>query len=195
MVELNSYVEGSVRRLRPLAEYNGPRNGNLEGFALVPASSTNDSGGCIVTDDNNLPAGEAVSWYREFRPADDTDADGLADGAELWHFGSTTQTVGSADSDGDRISNAAEILAGTDPTNSSSVLIQLAPIANGQELVLSWQSATGRTYAIRSATHPTNGYRHVVQSGISNTAPINVVTLDVAGLASNTFFQIVVGAP
>lgn len=195
VVELNSYVEGSVRRLRPLAEYLGPRNGNLEGFALVPAASTNDRGGCIVTDDNNLPAGEAVVWYREFRPAEDTDADGLADGVELWHFGSTTQTVGSADSDGDRIANAAEILAGTDPTNSSSVLIQLAPIANGQELVLSWQSATGRTYAIRSAANPTNGYRHVVQAGISNTAPINVVTLGVAGLASNTFFQIVVGAP
>lgn len=195
VVELHSVVSGSVRRLRPLAEYSGPRNGNLEGFAVVPSAATNDSGGCIVTDDDNSPAGEAVVWYREFQPSDDTDADGLSDAVELWHFGTTTQTVGSADADDDRLTNADEIRAGTDPTNEASVLVQLAPVADSQELVLSWQSAPGRTYAIRSTALITNEFSTIVQSGIADSAPLNVVTLDVSGLVSNTFFQIVVEEP
>ncbi len=67
-VELGSTLSGFVRRLRPRAEYYGPRTGNLEGFALVPDSSTNAAGGCIVTDDDNS-GGEAVLWYRRFRLA------------------------------------------------------------------------------------------------------------------------------
>jgi hypothetical protein len=92
IVELRSVVAGAHRRLRQLAEYVGPRTGNLEGFALVPSAATNDSGGCIVTDDDNLNR-EAVMWYRQFQPADAADADGLPDGIELWHSGSVIQTV------------------------------------------------------------------------------------------------------
>ena len=194
IVELGSYVDGAGRRLRPLAEYYGPRTGNLEGFAVVPSASSNAAGGCVVTDDNNA-AGEAVLWYRQFQPSDDTDADSLSDTAELWHFGSVTQTVGAADDDSDGLSNAAELAAGTDPTNALSVLIQHAPAATSRELVLSWQSATGRTYAIRSATVMGLGFTNAVQAGIGDTAPLNVVTLDVSGLVSNTFFQIVTAPP
>ena len=194
IVELGSYADGAGRRLRPLAEYYGPRTGNLEGFAVVPSASSNAAGGCVVTDDNNA-AGEAVLWYRQFQPSDDTDADSLSDTAELWHFGSVTQTVGAADDDSDGLSNAAELAAGTDPTNALSVLIQHAPAATSRELVLSWQSATGRTYAIRSATVMGLGFTNAVQAGIGDTAPLNVVTLDVSGLVSNTFYQIVTAPP
>jgi hypothetical protein len=195
VVELNSYIDGSVRRLRQLAEYIGPRAyGNLEGFAVVPSAATNDSGGCILTDDSNTNQ-EAVVWYREFLPSEDTDADGLADSVELWHFGTTTQTVGSADADNDRLTNADEILAGTDPTNETSVLVQLAPVADSQELVLTWQSAPGRTYAIRSTATITNGFTNTVLTGILDDAPLNVATVDVSGLTGLTFYQIVVEAP
>ncbi len=68
VVELNSYPDGPDRRFRQLAEYIGPRIGNLEGFALVPSAATNAAGGCILTDDDNL-SGEAILWYREFQPA------------------------------------------------------------------------------------------------------------------------------
>ena len=70
IVELRAVVSGANRRLRPLAEYVGPRTGNLEGFALVSATVGNDSGGCVLTDDDNLNR-EAVTWYRQFRPAAD----------------------------------------------------------------------------------------------------------------------------
>ena len=194
VVELNSYVDGSDRRLRQLAESVGPRTGNLEGFAIVPTAPTNASGGCILTDDDNLD-GEAIMWYRQFRPDPDTDDDGLSDGYELWNFGSTTQTVGSADSDDDAFSNSAEEIAGTDPNDPGSALVQNAATADREALVLSWPSATGRIYAIHSADILANGFTHVVQSKIPDSAPLNVATVDVSGLMGLSFYRIAAERP
>ena len=88
VVELNSTVAGTERRLRPLAEYVGPRAGNLEGFALAPDGAGNVGGGCIVADDDNQ-GHEAVMWFRRFQPSDDTDGDGLSDAWEIWNRGTT----------------------------------------------------------------------------------------------------------
>ena len=193
-VELRSVVSGSNRRLRPLAETVGPRTGNLEGFALVPSAATNDSGGCVLTDDDNLNR-EAVMWYRQFQPAADADADGLPDGAELWHFGSVTQTVGSADDDGDGLSNADELAAGTDPTNRASALVFYPPEPSPTALVLNWQSATGRNYSVRSTAELTNGFTNVVQAGLPADAPRNAATVDVSAVAGPTFYRIAAEAP
>ena len=194
VVELHSVVDGADRRLRPLAEYVGPRTGNLEGFAVVPSAATNDSGGCILTDDDNQDQ-EAVTWYRQFQPSDDVDADGLSDGVELWHFGTVTQTVGTADSDGDRLSNAAEIAAGTDPTNSASALIQLPPAGDTADLVLSWPGATGRSYAIQSTADLATGFTNVVRAGIPADFPRNAATVDVSSLLGFGFYRVAVEAP
>ena len=194
VVELHSVVDGADRRLRPLAEYVGPRTGNLEGFAVVPSAATNAAGGCILTDDDNQDQ-EAVTWYRQFQPSDDVDADGLSDGVELWHFGTVTQTVGSADSDGDRLSNADEIAAGTDPTNSASALIQLPPAADTAALVLSWPGATGRSYAIQSTAELANGFTNVVRAGIPADFPRNAATVDVSSLLGFAFYRVAVEAP
>ena len=194
VVELHSVVDGADRRLRPLAEYVGPRTGNLEGFAVVPSAATNDSGGCILTDDDNQDQ-EAVTWYRQFQPSDDVDADGLSDGLELWHFGTVTQTVGTADSDGDRLSNAAEIAAGTDPTNSASALIQLPPAGDTADLVLSWPGATGRSYAIQSTADLATGFTNVVRAGIPADFPRNAATVDVSSLLGFGFYRVAVEAP
>ena len=194
VVELHSVVDGANRRLRQLAEYVGPRTGNLEGFAVVPSAATNAAGGCILTDDDNQNQ-EAVTWYRQFQPSDDVDADGLSDGLELWHFGTVTQTVGSADSDGDRLSNAAEIAAGTDPTNSASALIQYAPAGDAAALVLSWPGAPGRSYAIQSTAELANGFTNVVRAGIPADVPRNAATVDVSALLGFAFYRVAVEAP
>ena len=152
------------------------------------------AGGCILSDDDNQDQ-EAVTWYRQFQPSDDVDADGLSDGVELWHFGTVTQTVGSADSDGDRLSNADEIAAGTDPTNSASALIQLPPAADSAALVLSWPGATGRSYAIQSTAELANGFTNVVRAGIPADFPRNAATVDVSSLLGFAFYRVAVEAP
>ena len=67
MTELNSYVDGDERRLRQIVEYSGPRKGNLEGFALSPVAKENNW--CFIADDNNKN-GEAITWYKAFKPMD-----------------------------------------------------------------------------------------------------------------------------
>jgi hypothetical protein len=125
----------------PAGRYAGPRNGNLEGFTVAPAAATNDAGGCIVTDDDDLNQ-EAVMWYRQFQPADDVDATTCP----------TRGTLAFRVRHPDRrlrrrrwrriFPTRRKIRAGTDPTNETSRLVQYAPRDDAVQLVLTWQSAT-----------------------------------------------------
>lgn len=148
VAELNSTLNGGVRRLRTLIEYTGPRAGNLEGFALVSTPETNDW--CLITDDNN-DSGEGVVLYRQFRPIEDTDNDGLTDDWELRHFGSTATTDGHADTDADGHTDLQEFRAGTDPTNALSQLRIRALTLDGTNVLISWQTAGGRTNVVQTA--------------------------------------------
>jgi len=64
-------------------------------------------------------------------------------------------TDGSADfldPDHDGLNNWQEWLAGTDPTNASSVLQMLAPTPSGTNLIVTWQSVPNITYSLQRAT-------------------------------------------
>jgi hypothetical protein len=154
VAELNSYVDGPDRRLRTIEEYAGPRSGNLEGFACAPTQETNNW--CFVTDDANLNS-EALVWYRHFEPSEDTDADVLPDGWELWYFGTTTQTVGAADSDLDGWNNTDEYVADTDPADAGSFFPPLQVRRTVANLLLTMDAtSTNRTYHIDSRTNLMN---------------------------------------
>lgn len=63
-------------------------------------------------------------------------------------------TDGSADgvdTDGDGMNNWQEWLCGTNPTNAASVLRMLAPIVGADQVTVSWQSVTNRTYLLERA--------------------------------------------
>ncbi|VGO12931.1 hypothetical protein PDESU_01485 [Pontiella desulfatans] len=78
----------------------------------------------------------------------DIDADGLPDAWESLYFASAEAAAAGIDSDGDRMSNIGEFIAGTDPTNAASRLefSTIRPSTNG--LVLEWNAVTGRVYRI-----------------------------------------------
>jgi hypothetical protein len=194
VTELNSYLEGAERRLRPLIEYVGPRSGNLEGFALTPTAGTNHW--CFLTDDDNLD-GEAILWFRQFLPQEDTDGDSLSDDWELRCWGTTTYTTGSADSDLDGMTNAQEQTAGTDPTDPSSVfrLLSAVPTADKSALVLRWSSVSGRTYEVRQSPTIQGAFTQVVQTAIPATPPVNVSTVAVSTAASSVFYRLAVQEP
>jgi len=153
VAELNSTVTGSVRRLRTLIEYTGPRTGNLEGFGLVSTPETNDW--CLVTDDANANS-EGVVLYRQFRPNEDTDADGLADDWELRYFGTTAAVNGTADADGDGHTDLQEFVAGTDPTNALSQLRIQSIAQDGDNIQVDWRTAGGHTNVVQTAATVTN---------------------------------------
>jgi subtilisin family serine protease len=118
----------------------------------------------------------------------DTDTNGLPDWWELQYFGHLTGTVPNADADHDGMSNLAEWLAGTNPTNANSCLRLMAlPSNNLNAFVVSWPSVVGKYYRLERATNLLIGFNSVVRTNIAATAPTNTET-DTAILPSNARF-------
>jgi hypothetical protein len=77
----------------------------------------------------------------------DSDGDGMDDDWEMAHFG-TLDRDGTGDFDGDGHTDLEEFLAGTDPTNSGSILrAMLLTGPNGGTTIL-WPSVSGKSYRV-----------------------------------------------
>ena len=107
----------------------------------------------------------------------DTDTNSLPDWWELQYFTHLTGTVTNADADHDGMSNLAEWLAGTNPTNANSCLRLMAlPSNNTNTFVVSWPIVAGKYYRLERATNLLIGFNSVVQTNIAATAPTNTET-------------------
>jgi hypothetical protein len=93
-------------------------------------------------------AGIAAGVVEEFYPVDG-DLDGVPDAWELRFFGVLNRPL-MADDDGDGASNGMEYIAGTDPTDTRSVL-RAAVGRSGGELVLSFPTVLGRWYRVQGS--------------------------------------------
>jgi hypothetical protein len=89
----------------------------------------------------DVDVGAAWPWLVDT----DTDHDSLPNDWELAFFGSATGAVAGLDSDGDRYSNWAEFVMGTDPTNAVSQLNFAVASSNAVPKV-SCSTVVGRTY-------------------------------------------------
>jgi hypothetical protein len=67
------------------------------------------------------------------------------------YFGCTlcSPAAGNADPDGDGLDNNAEFLAGTDPTSSASGLRIISTKTSGNDMVVTWTTAGGRTNIVQ----------------------------------------------
>ena len=85
------------------------------------------------------------------------------------YFGSAgnTNAAPSADPDLDGMNNAAEYLAGTDPTDRNSSLRILSLNYTESQMTLSWMSATNKTYRIETAAQADGPYTEVGSVGPS----------------------------
>jgi len=79
----------------------------------------------------------------------DTDHDGMDDDWEMAYFG-TLARDGMGDFDNDGHSDRQEFLAGTDPTNSGSILrvLTLTPLGGGGTRVI-WSASPGKSYRVQ----------------------------------------------
>jgi hypothetical protein len=116
----------------------------------------------------------------------DSDGDWLSDSAELYRYGSNPNN---ADSDGDGMGDRFEVLAGTCATNKDSVFESdcVIPAGNANnQFVLQWPSAEGRTYRVQSSTGTQIIFTNLV-TGIPATTPLNSYTVTVAGVEREMF--------
>jgi len=135
-------------------------------------AQTNDSAG--ASDDMQHMA---VMKQFALLTCTDCDDDEMTDAWEIDQFGSTTSATSRTDWDGDGFLDAAEYLAGTQPTNSSSGLFMREPAlpATGGGYRIQWDSVAGKRYRLRRSTNMMQGFT-VIGSVIDASAPVNVVT-------------------
>jgi len=140
----------------------------------------------------------AATAYPVIPAAADTDGDGLSDAWEILHFGTTTNTVSAPaiDADGDGVSNFHEYLSGTNPTNAQSLFAYRSlPSAAGDGFRIEWPAVTGAVYGIEASDDMTEVDQwSAVASGLPATPPLNVYT-DAAPSAARTYRVILESVP
>jgi YD repeat-containing protein len=78
----------------------------------------------------------------------DSDGDGLPDDWELLFFGNLGRD-GTGDSDSDGFRDSSEFVAGTNPTDPSSLLTITRAIPAGGQFTIEWQAVAGKTYRVQ----------------------------------------------
>ena len=120
----------------------------------------------------------------------DTDGNGLPDWWELAYFGHLTGTDPNADPDHDGMSNLAEWVAGTNPTNAASCLrLTVLSTGSSNSVVLGWSSVAGKSYWLERSTNLLTGF-NTVATNIVATAPTNTQTDTAIPPASTRFYRV-----
>jgi hypothetical protein len=99
------------------------------------------------------------------------------------------------DSDNDGLNNWQEYLAGTNPTNASSVFkITSAQAVSGTQLVVRWSSVSNRLYDVTRATNLATGIGAFVPvpgaTNLAPTPPVNTWTDSVSGASAPAFYRL-----
>ncbi|MDE3100400.1 MAG: S8 family serine peptidase [Verrucomicrobiota bacterium] len=123
----------------------------------------------------------------------DSDGNGLPDWWEEEYFGHLGVDP-NADPDHDGMSNLAEWIAGTNPTNAASCL-RLSASSAGTSVVLSWPSAADRSYWIERGADLLAGFDSTIATNIVATVPTNTATDAVAPDGSTRFYRVGVEHP
>ena len=118
--------------------------------------------------------------------------DGDNDGSARCDMGAYEFVHPAADSDRDGMPDVSEAAAGTDPVNPLSRLRMHAIAASGTNVVLGWDSAAGRSYAIGGSLDLAAGFGPLA-SNIPATPPLNVWTGSAGTLSA--WFRITLDRP
>jgi len=102
----------------------------------------------LITPNDGLTTG-APFTTASVRVAMDADGNGINDDWEVRYFGRIGVDP-QADPDTDRMSNNAEFLAGTNPTNSISSLRITSLTVTGENVAVSWTTVGGKGYIVQT---------------------------------------------
>ena len=105
-----------------------------------------------VTKTNSVVA-LGTSYFKGDYSLTDTNGNGIADSWERAYFGSASVShPGTTDTDHDGMTDLAEFIAGTNPTNAASVLHFFHPVVQNTGAVrLDWPAVPGRSYRLTTS--------------------------------------------
>jgi hypothetical protein len=148
---------------------------------ILAADDTASTGD--VNTNNNFAVFSIILWI-------DSDGDGMPDDWEISQgFNPNDPADATDDADGDKMSNFAEYIAGTDPHVSFSYLrISSISLKNSESggFQLRWGSEPFQVYEIERSTNSTSGFA-VLAGQLLSTPPENIY-LDTSATNSTTYF-------
>jgi hypothetical protein len=105
----------------------------------------------------------------------------------------TLSLTSAADNDGDGMSNGAEVAAGTNPLDPTSVfkITSIAP-ASGSGLTITWSAVAGKTYAVESTANLAAGSWTPLATGLTPIAGTGTYT-DTNPVSGKKFYRVKVG--
>jgi hypothetical protein len=133
-------------------------------FFITPASQT-----------NTLAPGGTLTFTGTYT-FPDVNSNGISDLFEQYYFGNiSTNRTRSTDTDKDGMSDYAEFIAGTDPTNPDSNLRFVKEFQAGGQVTFQWSAIPGRIYQVESSTNlatwtPVTDWVQALSSPMSYTA-------------------------
>jgi subtilisin family serine protease len=103
---------------------------------------------------NMLASGSNIVFQGDYTFVD-TNTNGISDAWEMAYFGSVaTNRTQLTDTDGDGMTDYAEFIAGTNPTNAASKLVFLSVTVQSNRFVqMQWAAVPGRVYQVESSTN------------------------------------------
>ena len=147
-------------------------------FSLVGPSGASQAGTGLVSIFSNAPPGQYVVQFNPvqffYAPPPqtntlaasntitfsgtytfpDTTGNGMSDLYQQYYFGVVTNTrTRYTDTDGDGMSDYAEFIAGTDPTDALSNLRFLASAGSNNVITMEWSAIPGRIYQVQASTN------------------------------------------
>lgn len=121
---------------------------------------------------------------------DDSDEDGLPDSLENLYLGNLVSGPND-DPDGDSQNNAMEYLTGTNPANGASRFVANITLVTNDQLILTWPSVPGKTYAIETNVTLTGAWIQLV-SVPAAASPAVTTSYPVTSTGSRKFYRILV---
>jgi hypothetical protein len=154
---------------------SGPfTNGVWAGDLTVGDAATNL---VLRADDNDGHVGLAnpIAVVTMVGPAPDSDGDGLPDAYESAHgLDPLDPADAAADADGDRASNYAEFMAGTNPRDAANHLCILSSALEGGEFRLAFTTVAGRRYCVERSGDGGSHWTRVGGDVVGTGAPAQV---------------------